>query len=295
MYFSEQTVVFVDGAWLPAKDAGASLYDQTLHYGNGVFEGIRAYATAEGTRIFKASEHYQRLLYSASRMGIAVPYSVEELVEISYQLLEKNRLSDAYIRPLVYTGPNMSLVTPAESHVFLCAWKWGKLLGEQLVRLKTSSFCRPHPRSCFVDAKVCGHYTNSILATSEARRAGYDEALLLDVDGYVAEAPGANFFLEKDGELITPPAGNILPGITRATIFRLCRRAGIRVREHRFTVEETRHADGAFLVGTAAEVTGILSLDDVPFTRPWENTIGATLQKAYTKKVRHEEFTETYL
>ncbi len=295
MYFSNQTTVFLDGAWVSAGEAKASLYDQTLHYGNGVFEGIRAYRTADGPRIFKANEHYQRLHYSAGRMGIQVPFSVEELTEISYLLLEKNGLSDAYIRPLVYTGPNMALTTPAESHVFVCAWKWGKLLGDNLIRLKTASFCRPHPKSCFVDAKVCGHYTNSILATTEARQAGYDEALLLDVEGFVAEAPGANFFVEIGGELITPPLGNILPGITRATIFELCKRDGIRVREQALTLDQVRGADGAFLVGTAAEVTGAQSLDDVPYRLRWENTIGATLQRAYLSKVRQEEFTETYL
>lgn len=295
MYYSNHTLVFLDGNWVPAGEAKASLFDQTLHYGNGVFEGIRAYQTSDGARIFKAAEHYRRLHYSAGRMGIQVPYTVEELTEISNLLLQKNGLSDAYIRPLVYTGPNMALTTPAESHVFICAWKWGKLLGDQLVRLKTSSFCRPHPKSCFVDAKVCGHYTNSILATTEARRLGYDDALLLDTDGWIAEAPGANFFVEINGELLTPPAGNILPGITRATILELCKKANIRVREQAITLDEARGADGAFLVGTAAEVTGLHSLDDIPFRLRWENTIGATLQRAYLAKVKQEEFSETYI
>lgn len=295
MYFSDQTIVFLDGQWIKAKDAAASLYVQTLHYGNGVFEGIRAYQTAQGARIFKAEEHYQRLHYSAARMHIALSYSVKELAELSYLLLEKNHLSDAYIRPLVFTGPNMSLTTPAESHLFLCAWKWGKLLGDNLVRVKTSSFRRPHPKSCFVDAKVSGHYTNSILATSEAKQAGYDEALLLDVNDYVAEGSGANFFFEKDHILYTPPAGNILPGITRATILDICRQSGIRVQERLFKLEDVYGADSAFFVGTAAEVTGLQSLDDIPFQRNWESSIGAALQRVYKAKVLHQEHHEVYL
>lgn len=295
-YYDDNTIVFLDGAWLKAKDAHTSLYVQALHYGNSVFEGIRSYQTQAGdTQIFKAEEHYERLHYSAGRMLIPLPYSVEELTDISYQLLKKNGLSNAYIRPLVFTGPSMSLITPAESHVFLCTWQWGKLLGDQLVRLVTSSFQRPNPKSCFVDAKVSGHYVNSILAASEAKAKGYDEALLLDADGHVAEAPGANFFFEKDGVLYTPPRGNILPGITRSTVMQLCRQAGIRVEERLFTVDEVKAGDGAFLVGTAAEVTGVESLDAVRFQRPWSNTFGAAMQRMYQKLVLDEVLHEAYL
>lgn len=295
-YYDDNTIVFLDGAWLKAKDAHTSLYVQALHYGNSVFEGIRSYQTQAGdTQIFKAEEHYERLHYSAGRMFIPLPYSVEELTDISYQLLKKNGLSNAYIRPLVFTGPSMSLITPAESHVFLCTWQWGKLLGDQLVRLVTSSFQRPNPKSCFVDAKVSGHYVNSILAASEAKAKGYDEALLLDADGHVAEAPGANFFFEKDGVLYTPPRGNILPGITRSTVMQLCRQAGIRVEERLFNVDEVKAGDGAFLVGTAAEVTGVESLDGVRFQRPWSNTFGAAMQRMYQKLVLDEVLHEAYL
>lgn len=295
-YYDDNTIVFLDGAWLKAKDAHTSLYVQALHYGNSVFEGIRSYQTQAGdTQIFKAEEHYERLHYSAGRMFIPLPYSVEELTDMSYQLLKKNGLSNAYIRPLVFTGPSMSLITPAESHVFLCTWQWGKLLGDQLVRLVTSSFQRPNPKSCFVDAKVSGHYVNSILAASEAKAKGYDEALLLDADGHVAEAPGANFFFEKDGVLYTPPRGNILPGITRSTVMQLCRQAGIRVEERLFTVDEVKAGDGAFLVGTAAEVTGVESLDAVRFQRPWSNTFGAAMQRMYQKLVLDEVLHEAYL
>ena len=296
MYYDDNTLVFLDGAWLKARDAQTNLYVQALHYGNSVFEGIRSYRTSAGeTQIFKVEAHFERLHYSAGRMFIPLPYSVQELIDISYQLLQKNGLSNAYLRPLVFSGPNMSLTTPAESHVFLCAWQWGKLLGDQLVRLMTSSFQRPNPKSCFVDAKVSGHYVNSILAASEAKAKGFDEALLLDADGHVAEAPGANFFFEKDGVMYTPPRGNILPGITRATILQLCRQAGIRVEERAFTIEECQEGDGAFLVGTAAEVTGVESLDGVRFQRPWANTLGATMQQMYRQLVLDEVLHEAYL
>ncbi len=296
MYYDDHTIVFLDGNWVKARDAQTNLYVQGLHYGNSVFEGIRAYRTIAGdTQIFKAEEHYDRLHYSARRMNILLPYSVEELTAISYELLNKNGLSNAYLRPLVYTGPNMSLTTPAESHVFLSAWQWGKLLGDQLVRLMTSSFQRPNPKSCFVDAKVSGHYVNSILAASEAQAKGFDEALLLDAHGYVAEAPGANFFFEKKGVLYTPPRGNILPGITRNTILQLCRKVGIRVEERVFTPDEVKRSDGAFLVGTAAEVTGVESLDGVPFGRPWRNSFGAALQQMYRSLVLQELPYEVYL
>jgi branched-chain amino acid aminotransferase len=294
-YHDDSTLVYLDGKWLKANDARVSLYVQTMHYGNAVFEGIRSYHTAEGTRIFKAEEHYRRLIYSAGRMHISAPWSVEELIRISYRLLEENHLSDAYLRPLIFTGPNMSLTTPPETHLFMCAWKWGKLLGDKTVRVMTSSFCRPHPKSCFVDAKVSGHYTNSILATTEAKQKGFDEALLLDVDGYVAEGPGANFFFEKDNTLFTPPTGNILPGITRATVLDICRRNGIRVKERKFKPEAVRGSDGAFFTGTAAEVTGLESLDGMAFRRPWEKTIGHVLQQQYKACVLHESASNLHL
>ena len=295
MYFNDQTVVFLDGKWLKAKDASASLYVQTLHYGNGVFEGIRSYDTPEGPYIFEAHEHFKRLRYSADRMHIRLPYTEEELTEIAYRLLEKNGFTDAYIRPLVYTGANMSLTPPEACHVFFCAWRWGKLLGDNLVNVATSSFCRPHPKSCFIDAKVTGHYTNSILATTEAKRNGFDEALLLDVNGYVSEGPGANFFFERGGILYTPPLGSILPGITRRNVIDICKRVGITVRQQHFLPEDVYGAEGAFFVGTAAEVTGLASLDGKKFKRAWKNTFGGAIQSMYKARVLKQEKREEFI
>lgn len=291
MYYNKNTTVFLNGEWLKATEAKTDLYSQTLHYGNGVFEGIRSYNTEDGVRIFKAKEHYERLLYSAKMMHIDFNYSVEELTNLTYQLLEKNDLTDAYIRPLVYLGQNMSLQPTKEVNLFLCAWKWDKYLGGELLNVMTSSYQRPNPKSCHVEAKTVGHYTNSILATTEAKQKGFDEALLLDSNGNIAEGPGANFFFQKDQVLYTCPLGNILSGITRATIFELAEQMGIKVVEKFFTPEEVYAADGAFFTGTAAEVAEIKSLDNNSFKLNWEDTFGFELAKMYQLRVSKREYT----
>ena len=290
MYYNDNTEVFFNGEWLKAKDLMVSPYAQTMHYGSGAFEGIRSYETPDGTRIFKAEEHYKRLLYSAEKMYLKVNYSVEELTSLTYQLLKKNNLGNAYIRPLIFAGANMSLTPTDEVHVMLCAWEWGKYLGDKLLDVTISSYERPNPKSCHVDAKVTGHYVNSILATTEAKQKGFDEALLLDAHGNVAEGPGANFFFEKDEVLYTSPLGNILPGITRATMFELCHEMGFKLVEKYFTPEEVKGADSAFFTGTAAEVAGIASLDRVPFKLKWEDSLGAILQAKYTRRVAFNEY-----
>tara|TARA_Y100000782_G_C10187460_1_gene267626 strand:+ start:5304 stop:6197 length:894 start_codon:yes stop_codon:yes gene_type:complete len=290
MYYNENTTTYLDGKWLLAEEANTSLYAQTLHYGNGVFEGIRAYQTEEGnTLVFKALEHYERLLDSAQKMHISVAYTAEQLVQLTYELLDKNNLKDAYIRPLIYLDPNMGLTPVENAHVFIAAWEWDKYLGHQLLNVTTSSYCRPHPKSCHVEAKTVGHYTNSILATTEAKQKGYDEALLLDHEGFVAEAPGANFFFEKDGKLYTPALGNILPGITRKTVFELADQLHLEVVEGKFTLEDVYAADSAFFTGTAVEVAGIAALDDYKFPLEWEDSLGYLLNKMYTKCVTANE------
>ena len=163
-------ILFLDNKWVKSTEGKTDLYSQTLHYGAGVFEGIRSYKTEKGTKLFKAKEHFERLHYSAKKMHIKIPYSIDELTSLSYELLKKNNLEDAYIRPLVFLGQNMTLQTSESVHVMLCAWEWGKYLGNSALKTMTSSFQRPNPKSCFIEAKVTGHYINSILATKEAKQ-----------------------------------------------------------------------------------------------------------------------------
>jgi branched-chain amino acid aminotransferase len=290
MYYDQNTTAYLNGKWIKAQDAGTSLYSQTLHYGSGVFEGIRSYDTPDGVRIFKAKEHFDRLKYSAEKMHINLNLSVEELTSLTYQLLEKNNLKDAYIRPLIYLGENMSLQTNDDVNIFLCAWEWGKYLGDNLLDLMTSSYQRPNPKSCHVEAKVVGHYTNSILATTEAKQKGFDEALLLDMNSNVAEGPGANFFYEKNEVLYTAPLGNILAGITRQTVFEMAEKLEYKVVEKFFTPEEVYNSDGAFFTGTAAEIAGINSLDKNKFNLDWEDTMGYQLSRMYKKRVSKNEY-----
>ena len=286
MYYNEQTIVYLDGQYLRAADAKIDLYSQSLHYGCSVFEGIRAYKTESGdTRIFKAREHYQRLLNSAAALNIPFNYSVEELTEITYDLLSKNNLQDAYIRPLVYLPPNMSFSLAKESHLFIAVWVMSPFFGEKLLRVMTSSFQRPNPKGFKIEAKAAGHYVNSILASQEAKSKGYDECLLTDIHGYVAEGTGANVFFERNGKLFTPPPGNILPGITRATVMEICSALNIELEEKLFTIDELKTADAAFFCGTAAEVVGWESFDDVHFPKQWNQSLGSTIQLEYKNRV----------
>jgi branched-chain amino acid aminotransferase len=281
MYYTDETVLFLDGKFLKAKDARIDLFSQTMHYGYGVFEGIRAYQTVNGTKIFKAHEHYERLQRSCDLMSIPLAYSAEELTQLSYQILEKNNLSSAYIRPLVFCGPNMSLTAPKDISVMITAWDWGKYFSHQSLRACISSFQRPNPKSLKVEAKVCGHYVNSIMATMEAKGRGFDEGLMLDGDGFVAEGPGANFFFEKDSVLYTPPLGNILPGITRKTVLEICKELDMPVEEKHFRPEELFEADSAFFCGTAAEIINIESIEGQAFNKTWEHSMGKVIQEAY--------------
>lgn len=290
MYYNESTVIYHNGEFTSATGASVDLYSQSLHYGYAVFEGIKSYATANGTRIFKATEHYERLVQSAKLLHIPFEMSVEKLTALTYELLEKNNFGDAYIRPLVYCSPNMGLTKGKEAHLSIMAWEWKNGYLADHVRLMTSSFQRPNPGAFLIEAKAAGHYVNSILASQEAKDKGYDEGLLLDMQGYVAEGPGANIFFEKDGILYTPPKGNILPGITRASIMEICNQLQIPVVEKLFTPAEIYGASCAFFCGTAAEVVALTSLDDRPFSMPWEESIGSIIQKAYHQLVLEQDF-----
>lgn len=286
-YYNENTVLFLNGAFVKAVDAKMDLYSQSLHYGYSVFEGIRSYKTEDGTtKIFKATEHFDRFKVSAEAINLPYTYNTQDLIAQTYKLLALNHLGDAYIRPVVYAPANMSFTQNTESFIFIQAWEMGPFLGDKRIRVMTSSFQRPNPKGFKIHAKAAGHYVNSIMASQEAKAAGYDEALLLDMHDHVAEAPGANMFFEKDGTLYTPSLGNILPGITRATVLELCATHAIPVVETSFGIDAIKGADAAFFCGTAAEVIGLESIDDVPFTKNWDDTASKKIQSAYQKLVR---------
>lgn len=290
-YYNEHTVLWLNGAFVKASEAKMDLYSQSLHYGYSVFEGIRSYKTANGeTKIFKAVEHYDRLQQSAAAMNMPYHWTSEELIEATYEVLKQNNLQDAYIRPVVYAPANMSFVENKESFIVIEVWEMQPFLGDKLLRVMTSSFQRPNPKGFKIHAKAAGHYVNSILASQEAKAAGFDEALLTDMNDNVAEGPGANLFYEKDGKLFTPSLGNILPGITRATVLELCDELGIQVEEKLFSVEELKQADAVFYCGTAAEVIGWESLDETTFPKPWSASVSKTIQQAYKHRVIEKEY-----
>jgi branched-chain amino acid aminotransferase len=289
-YYKADTIIYWNGDFVKATEAKVDLYGQTLHYGLGVFEGIRSYKTESGTtKIFKENEHFERLKKSAEALSLPYLWTAEELIKATYEVLKQNKFSDAYVRPLVYMPANMSFNLNTESFIVIETWEMQPFLGEKLLRVMTSSFERPNPKGFKIEAKATGHYVNSILASQEAKSKGFDEALLNDMNGFVAEGPGANIFMEINGVLYTPKTGNILPGITRATIIELCESLDIPVVERQITTHEIHEADSAFFCGTAAEVIGMESLDDVLFKKQWKDTLGTQIQKAYKNLVTEKE------
>jgi branched-chain amino acid aminotransferase len=289
-YYNQDTVLWLNGKLVRSAEATTDLYGQTLHYGYGVFEGIRAYKTASGeTKIFKAVEHYERLQKSAEALNLPYTWNVQELIDATYQVLAKNNQQDAYIRPLVYAPANMSFNLNTESHLAIMTWEMQPFLGDKLLRVYSSPFQRPNPKGFYIHAKAAGHYVNSILASQDAKAKGFDEALLSDMNGYIAEGPGANVFFEKDGVMYTPAAGNILTGITRATVLEICVELGIPVVEKQCTQEELFTADAAFFCGTAAEVIGWQSVDQYQFPLAWNESLGRQIQVEYRNKVTEKQ------
>jgi branched-chain amino acid aminotransferase len=260
-------VIWYDGKLVPWRDATTHVLSHTLHYGMGVFEGVRAYKTDKGTAIFRLQAHTDRLFRSAHILGMDIPYSKEQINEATRAAVRENKLESAYIRPMCFYGSEgMGLHAKGlEVHVVVAAWAWGSYLGEDGIengiRVRTSSFNRHHVNVSMCRAKANGHYINSMLAVQEAIACGADEALLLDTEGYVSEGSGENIFLVRDGVLYTPDITSALDGITRATVMQLAGGLGIKVVEKRITRDEVYIADEAFFTGTAAEVTPIRELD----------------------------------
>lgn len=290
MYYTKDTVLFLNGKFIKAVDARIDPYSQTLHYGFGAYEGIRSYKTLNGVKLFKSYEHFERLKKSCAHLGISMDFDSEELTQVAYQLLAKNNLTDAYLRPLVFCGPNMRLTQTPEVHLMIGAWKWAKYHGEKLLKVCVSSHRRPDPSTFKVEAKITGYYVNNILATSEAKARGYDDALMLDMNGNVAAAPAGNFFMEKDGVLYTAPCGNIFPGITRQVVLNICDALDVPVVERNINPDELQAADSAFLCGTAVDIAGIESVDANAFRKEWKDSLGAIVQEAYRCQVLERSF-----
>jgi branched-chain amino acid aminotransferase len=259
--------IWQDGKLVPWREATTHVLTHSLHYGLAVFEGVRAYKTVDGTAIFKLKEHTDRLFNSAHIYRMPMPYDKATLMEAQKEVVRANKLESAYIRPIAFYGSEKMGVSPigAKVHVAIAAWPWGAYLGEEGlekgIRVKTSSFARHHVNVSMCRAKYSGTYANSILANLEATEHGYDEALLLDVDGFVAEGPGENLFVIKDNVIYEPEIASALIGITRATVHVLAKELGYTVVSRRMTRDDVYIADEAFFTGTAAEVTPIRELD----------------------------------
>jgi len=275
--------IWLDGKMIDAADAKFDALSHALHYGSGVFEGVRFYETADGPAIFRLEDHTKRLFYSASTIDLPISFSEKEINDATVETVAENKLSSGYIRPLAFFGEGKMGLRPAGARprIFIAAWAWGKYLPDRPISVKISKFIRIHPKSLIADAKVTGHYVNSTLAASEAESLGYDEALLLDFAGNVAEGPGENFFLVKNGELHTPKKGTILMGITRDTIFQLAKDLGIKVVERDLSRDEIFDADECFFTGTAAEVTPIGKIDDREIADGKTGKITECLKKRY--------------
>ena len=280
-------VIWFDGELVPWREAQVHVLTHTLHYGMGVFEGVRAYKTEQGAAIFRLQAHTDRLFRSAHIMGMNIPYSKDEINEAQRAAVRENKLSSAYLRPMCFYGSEgMGLrADNLKVHTIVAAWEWGAYLGadgiEKGIRIKTSSFTRHHVNISMCKAKANGHYINSMLALQEALRDGYDEALLLDVDGFVAEGSGENFFMVRNGVIYTPELTSALEGITRETVAYLANELGYELREKRITRDEVYVADEAFFTGTAAEVTPIRELDNRMIGSGTRGPITEKLQAAY--------------
>ena len=260
--------IWKDGHMIDWRDATLHVLTHSLHYGMAIFEGVRSYKTPQGTAIFRLKEHTQRLFNSAKIFQMVIPYDMETIMAAQREVVRTNNLESCYLRPLAWIGSEKMGVSARGNtiHVSIAAWPWGAYLGEdglaRGIRVKTSSFTRHHVNVSMVRAKASGYYINSILANQEVTADGYDEALLLDTDGYVSEGAGENVFIVKNGKIYTPDLASCLDGITRDSVLTMARDLGIEIIEKRITRDEMYCADEAFFTGTAAEVTPIRELDN---------------------------------
>jgi branched-chain amino acid aminotransferase len=280
--------IWMDGELVEWRDAKIHVLTHTLHYGCGVFEGLRAYKTAQGTAIFRLKEHTERLFNSAKILRMNIPFSQDEVMQAHRSVVRENQLDSGYLRPLAWIGSDKLGISPKGNriHLMVAAWNWGAYLGEEGlrrgIRIKTSSYTRHHVNITMTQAKAVSNYTNSILANMEALDDGYDEALLLDASGFVSEGAGENLFVINKGVIYTPDlSAGALNGITRNTIFAICKDLGLPVVEKRITRDEVYICDEAFFTGTAAEVTPIRELDRLQIGIGSRGPITEKIQNAF--------------
>ncbi len=272
-----------NGKQIPVSEGKISVINHALHYGSGVFEGIRFYETDTTPAVFRLKEHMERLHYSASFLELKIPHSVDALCEANLELIRTNKFTSGYIRPVAFFGEKKMGLNPhgADIETVIAAWPWGKYLSDDPITVGTSPWIRIHPKSLQPDAKINGHYVNSIMSSQWAQNNKYEEALLLDYEGNISEGPGENLFIIKNGQLFTPQLGTILNGITRATIMELAEKElGISTTEKVLKPEDLLNADEAFFTGTAAEVTIIKSIDGSQIGTQ-ENMISNKLKDLY--------------
>jgi branched-chain amino acid aminotransferase len=280
--------IWMDGQMVDWRDAKIHVLTHTLHYGCGVFEGVRAYNTANGTAIFRLEEHTQRLLNSAKILRMVIPFTKEQIMQAQVDVVRENKLESCYLRPLSWIGSRKLGVSPKGNtiHLMVAAWAWGAYLGDEGmtrgIRVKISSYTRHHVNITMTQAKAVSNYTNSILANMEATDDGYDEAMLLDASGFVSEGAGENLFVVKGGVVYTPDlSAGALNGITRNTVFHICKDLGLEVVQKRITRDEVYIADEAFFTGTAAEVTPIRELDRIELGAGSRGPITEKIQSAF--------------
>ncbi len=295
---NESKKIWMDGNFVNWADAKVHVLTHTLHYGTGAFEGIRCYKTKSGPAIFRLQEHIDRLFDSCHILNIKPPYSHGEVMKAIIGTIKVNKLKECYIRPIIYIGYGAMGLYPKENpiRVAIAVWPWGAYLGDEGIkngiRVKVSSFTRLHVNVTMTKSKTCGDYVNSTLAKSEAVACGYDEALILDTNGFVSEGTGQNIFIVRDGVLITPPLPSVLEGITRKSIIEMAQKEKIKVCEANFTRDEVYIADEAFFTGTAAEVTPIREVDGRSIENGKPGPITKKLQSLFFKIVKGD--TRTY-
>ena len=288
-------LIWMDGKLVPWDEANVHVLTHSLHYGTGVFEGVRCYNTDKGPAIFRHREHVDRLFNSAHIMGYKIPFSKDEIAEATKETIRKNGLKECYIRPLVWLGTKGRGLNPTglDVHAAIAAWEWGTYLGKEAlengISVAISSFTRHHPNIAMTKAKVTGVYFNSVLAKQDAIRNGFDEAILLDPLGNVAEGSGENIFVIRNGILKTPPLVSVLEGISRESVIEVARDLGIRVEEQHFPRDEVYIADEAFLTGTAAELTPIREIDRRKIGSGKRGPLTAKIQEVYFKALKGQE------